>query len=131
MLTANNVSELIGLWLIDGDVEDGHCHGLDVRVDKQGRRVTVDLLHWKAGRVGCETCSSDIARTELDGDVSAGTLVLRGGVARNDSRAAPEDVELALQAAVAERTPGVFRGPRGEFPVTLRQVETLPVFDIE
>jgi hypothetical protein len=122
-----------GLWMFGGPTSAGHCHGLEVYPDAQrGPGFFANFLHWKPGRLGCETSSSDISRVELQGKTSAnGALELSGRVARNvpDSW---EDVQLevALQddgAVVANMT-----GAHGTAEnVVLRPSEILPPFDID
>ena len=122
-----------GLWMLPGPTSAGHCHGLEVYPDaRRGPGFFANLLHWKPGRLGCDTCSSDISRVELEGKTSAnGALALSGRVARNQPDTW-EDVQLEVALQESGAVVANMAGAHGSAEnVVLRASDILPPFDIE
>lgn len=58
---------LAGLWRIESrESALDHCYGLEVYGDsRRGQGYFVNLVHWKPGRAGCDSSSSELGRVEL------------------------------------------------------------------
>src|SRR5437868_14336571 len=93
---------LEGLWRIDYRPSGPDiCLGLDVHADpKRGNGFVVELVQWHDGRLGCDSCSSTIARNELTADQPAANSPVRltGQVPRNQPNTWT-DVQLTIDVA--------------------------------
>ena len=60
--------KIVGLWRLRADGER-HCYGLSVFPDSRlGADYSARLVHWKRGREGCRTRSSELLEIELTGE---------------------------------------------------------------
>lgn len=135
-LTQRIAERIVGWWRIGGteNLGDGHCYGLDIRGDaRRAPSLVTELVHWKPGRLGCDTCSSSLMRIELaeERGAAGADLVLTGRVPRNvpDSWV---DARLALTIGEEGGTDlrGVLtiEGHSGDVRLSSSEVE--PLFDL-
>jgi hypothetical protein len=135
-LTQRIARRVIGSWRIEGTESlDGHCYGLDIRGDaRRAPSIVAQLVHWKPGRLGCDTCSSSLMRVELAEERSAtdGDVVFTGRVPRN-VRDSWVDARLALtirEQGGALELRGVLEAEGDTHDVRLSPSETEPLFDL-
>jgi hypothetical protein len=121
---------LAGIWRLHTN-EPGCCYGLDVQPDAaRGPGYFARLVHWKSGRLGCDTRSSDLGWVELTEKHPAGgdNLVLGGRVPRT----IPDrwvDVELIFPVLVRSGGSGVLIREGESVSVRLEPSDFFPPFD--
>lgn len=130
MLPERLLDRFGGMWSIRAaDGTPISCFGLDVYPDRERRPgLFTDFLWWKAGRLGCETTSSDIVRVPLESRLAGSKVAMSGHFDLMDqTQSAPVQLTVSL-----ESTPfsGVLETREGRHPVVLQPMEIEPAHDI-
>ena len=130
MLPPGLSNKFAGLWIVDSN-GDGDCHGVEIYSDPaRGRGLFARLLYWHAGRTGCDSCSSDIGKVELDGRLAnGGQLHLSGAVPHNDPSGGADAVELSVALTPQALDGGVLQGTYQSQSAVFRASDVGPTFD--
>lgn len=124
------VQRFAGVWLSDAPAADGFCHGLEVEPSPNGDTGVARLLYWKPGRLGCSTCSSDVARVELSEETAPGWDAALSGDVPLLAPGAMQKVRLSLKLASSADANGILELGSGRANIALKSSDVLPPFDI-
>ena len=136
MLPTTISDQLSGWWFLSA-VPNEECLGVRFQPDpERGPGLFAELLYWKPGVLGCVSCSSDVARADLAGDVNAnGDIVLTGSIPQTTAPGAAEpgpadhsdgDVDGSVPASVD----GTLITSNGSATTILQLGDTLPAWDV-
>lgn len=130
--------QLAGSWFLSV-VPNEECLGVQFQPDpERGPGLFAELLYWKPGVLGCVSCSSDVARADLAGDVNAnGDIVLTGSIPQTTAPGAAEPVQLTVLMATLTApsnapasVDGTLITSNGSVATVLQLGDTLPAWDV-